>query len=99
MQEIIIAIVLGIIVGCTDRLTYNVKKMLNHLSMLSLLVMLFCLGAKIGCDEKLLMELDSLGGKSLIMALFIIAGSAVMLWILLKLFPETAASAEGGEEQ
>lgn len=52
MQEIMIAIVLGIALGCTDLLNYNVKKWLNHLSTVSLFIMLLCLGAKIGCDAR-----------------------------------------------
>ena len=50
MQEIMIAIVLGIAVGCSDLLNYNVKKWLSRFSTVSLFIMLLCLGAKIGCD-------------------------------------------------
>ena len=92
MQEIMIAIVLGIAVGCSDLLNYNVKKWL------SLFIMLLCLGAKIGCDAELLGKLDQLGGKSLVMAVFIIGGSVLMLWLVLKLFAKTAARAEGSDE-
>lgn len=98
MQEIMIAIVLGVALGCTDLLNYNLKKWLNHLSTVSLFIMLLCLGAKIGCDAELLGKLGQLGGKSLIMALCIIGGSVLVLWLLLKLFAKTAARAEGGDE-
>lgn len=40
MQEIMIAIVLGVALGCTDLLNYNLKKWLNHLSTVSLFIML-----------------------------------------------------------
>ena len=93
MQEIMIAIVLGIAVGCSDLLNYNVKKWLSRFSTVSL-----CLGAKIGCDAELLGKLDQLGGKSLVMAVFIIGGSVLMLWLVLKLFAKTAARAEGSDE-
>lgn len=59
MQEIMIAIVLGIAVGCSDLLNYNVKKWLSRFSTVSLFIMLLCLGAKIGCDAELLGKLDS----------------------------------------
>ena len=95
MQEIMIAIVLGIAVGCSDLLNYNVKKWLSRFSTVSLLL---CLGAKIGCDAELLGKLDQLGGKSLVMAVFIIGGSVLMLWLVLKLFAKTAARAEGSDE-
>lgn len=77
MQEIMIAIVLGIAVGCSDLLNYNVKKWLSRFSTVSLFIMLLCLGAKIGCDAELLGKLDQLGGKSLVMAVFIIGGSVL----------------------
>ena len=70
MQEIMIAIVLGIAVGCSDLLNYNVKKWLSRFSTVSLFIMLLCLGAKIGCDAELLGKLDQLGGKSLVMAVY-----------------------------
>jgi uncharacterized membrane protein YbjE (DUF340 family) len=97
MQEIMIAIVLGIAVGCSDLLNYNVKKWLSRFSTVSLFIMLLCLGAKIG-DAELLGKLDQLGGKSLVMAVFIIGGSVLMLWLVLKLFAKTAARAEGSDE-
>ena len=84
MQEIMIAIVLGIAVGCSDLLNYNVKKWLSRFSTVSLFIMLLCLGAKIGCDAELLGKLDQLGGKSLVMAVFIIGGSVLMLWLVLQ---------------
>ena len=40
MQEIMIAIVLGIAVGCSDLLNYNVKKWLSRFSTVSLFIML-----------------------------------------------------------
>lgn len=88
----------GIAVGCSDLLNYNVKKWLSRFSTVSLFIMLLCLGAKIGCDAELLGKLDQLGGKSLVMAVFIIGGSVLMLWLVLKLFAKTAARAEGSDE-
>ena len=40
MQEIMIAIVLGIAVGYSDLLNYNVKKWLSRFSTVSLFIML-----------------------------------------------------------
>lgn len=75
MQEIMIAIVLGIAVGYSDLLNYNVKKWLSRFSTVSLFIMLLCLGAKIGCDAELLGKLDQLGGKSLVMAVLSLAAA------------------------
>ena len=60
--------------------------------------MLLCLGAKIGCDAELLGKLDQLGGKSLVMAVFIIGGSVLMLLAGAEAFCKTAARAEGSDE-
>lgn len=54
MQEIMLAIVLGIAVGLANLLSYKIKFYLSKLSTLCLCTMLFCLGAKIGCDDALL---------------------------------------------
>ena len=48
MQEIMLAIVLGIAVGLANLLSYKIKFYLSKLSTLCLCTMLFCLGAKIG---------------------------------------------------
>ena len=55
MQEIMLAIVLGIAVGLANLLSYKIKFYLSKLSTLCLCTMLFCLGAKIGCDDALLL--------------------------------------------
>lgn len=57
MQEIMLAIVLGIAVGLANLLSYKIKFYLSKLSTLCLCTMLFCLGAKIGCDDALLAKL------------------------------------------
>ena len=62
MQEFMIAIVLGIAVGYSDLVNDNVKKWLSRFSTVSLLIMLLCLGAKIGCYAELLGKLGPLGG-------------------------------------
>lgn len=92
------AIVFGIALGCTDLLNYNMKKWLNRLATAGLFLMLSCLGAKIGCDAELLSKLGQLGGKSLVMSLFIMGGSSLVLWLVLKLFAKTVANVSGGGE-
>ena len=86
MESIFISIAAGILVGWLDIFNYKTKKYLNHLSTAALLVMLWCLGAKIGCDEELLHNLDLLGFRAVIMAGGIIAGSLALLWIVTRLF-------------
>lgn len=99
MTEILVCIAIGIIIGWLDILHYQVKKILNHLATAALFLMLWCLGAKIGCDSELLAQLATLGGKSVIMALFVIAGSVAMLWLVTKIFAQVIEEEiKGGEE-
>ncbi len=99
MTEIMVAIVLGITLGWTDVLSYTTKERLNKLSMFCLLVMLFCLGAKIGCDQELLNNLGVLGKQSLFMAMAVITGSICMVFLVYKIFQaEVDDAVENGGE-
>ena len=81
--------------GWLDVFNYNKKKFLNRLSTVALLIMLWCLGAKIGCDEELLRNLGLLGYRAVIMAFGIIIGSLSLLWLVTRLFAHDI----GQEEQ
>ena len=98
MQEIIIAIGLGTLLGFTDILSYRTKEILSKISTASLLLMLFCLGAKIGCDADLLQKLTILGWKSVVIALSVIIGSVTFLWLLTKLFATEITKIEQEQE-
>ncbi|MEG0797957.1 MAG: LysO family transporter [Acidaminococcaceae bacterium] len=86
MVQLLICITLGILVGCCDFFSYTTKKWLNHGATGALFIMLWCLGAKIGCDPELLDNLAVLGGKSVIISLFVIGGSVLLLFVVAKLF-------------
>lgn len=75
MQEIMLAIVLGIAVGLANLLSYKIKFYLSKLSALCLCTMLFCLGAKIGCDDALLAKLGTLGVQAGAIAFGAVCGS------------------------
>ena len=98
MESIFISIAAGILVGWLDIFNYKTKKYLNHLSTAALLVMLWCLGAKIGCDEELLHNLDLLGFRAVIMAGGIIAGSLSLLWIVTRLFAADIKREDQGDK-
>ena len=95
MESIFISIAAGILFGWLDVFNYNKKKFLNRLSTAALLIMLWCLGAKIGCDEELLRNLGILGYRAVIMAFGIIIGSLSLLWLVTRLFAHDI----GQEEQ
>ena len=98
MESIFISIAAGILVGWLDIFNYKTKKYLNHLSTAALLVMLWCLGAKIGCDGELLHNLDLLGFRAVIMAGGIIAGSLSLLWIVTRLFAADIKREDQGDK-
>lgn len=94
MESIFISIAAGILFGWLDVFNYNKKKFLNRLSTVALLIMLWCLGAKIGCDEELLRNLGLLGYRAVIMAFGIIIGSLSLLWLVTRLFAHDISQEE-----
>ncbi len=94
MQEIMIAIVAGILLGWFNVFGYKIKLTLSKLSTACLFLMLICLGAKIGCDDRLLAQIEILGWQSLVLGGMTIIGS------MLALYPVTVffhSREEGGE--
>ncbi|MBQ5600570.1 MAG: LysO family transporter, partial [Phascolarctobacterium sp.] len=67
MEEIIFCIVVGILLGWFDVLSFEIKLWLNRLSLACLYLMLVCLGAKIGCDSNLLAQIETLGKQAFIL--------------------------------
>lgn len=86
MQEIIIAIVIGIFLGWFNLLNYKTKLYMNRISTVCLFIMLICLGAKIGCDKNLLAQIEILGMQSLILGSFTIIGSLLALYPVARLY-------------
>lgn len=84
MQEIMLAIVLGIAVGLANLLSYKIKFYLSKLSTLCLCTMLFCLGAKISCDDALLAKLGTLGVQAGAIAFGAVCGSILFYLPLLN---------------
>ena len=93
MQEIMLAIVLGIAVGLANLLSYKIKFYLSKLS--TLCTMLFCLGAKIGCDDALLAKLGTLGVQAGAIAFGAVCGSILFLSAAIKLLARPADTEEG----
>lgn len=92
MQEIMIAIVAGILLGWFNVFGYRVKLTLSRLSTACLFLMLICLGAKIGCDDGLLAQIEVLGWQSLVLGGMTIIGS------MLALYPVTVFFGRRGSE-
>lgn len=98
MEQIFISIILGILVGWLDFFKYKTKKALSVLSTVALFIMLWCLGAKIGCDDVLLANLGLLGLKSIYIALGVIIGSLTLLWLVTRWFSDTSSIIGEGEQ-
>jgi uncharacterized membrane protein YbjE (DUF340 family) len=85
MEEIIFCIVVGILLGWFDVLSFKIKLWLNRLSLACLYLMLVCLGAKIGCDSNLLAQIEILGKQAFILGGCCILGTMVMFYLIIKL--------------
>lgn len=96
MQEIMIAIVAGILLGWFNVFGYKVKLTLSRLSTACLFLMLFCLGAKIGCDSQLLSQIKVLGWQSLVLGGMTIIGSMLALYPVTVYFARRTT--KGGDE-
>lgn len=94
MQEVIIAIVIGIFLGWFNVLSYKTKSYMNKMSTVCLFIMLICLGAKIGCDRDLLRQIEVLGVQSLILGTFTIIGSLLALYPVALLYKQRNFSRE-----
>jgi uncharacterized membrane protein YbjE (DUF340 family) len=85
MEEIIFCIVVGILLGWFDVLSFKIKLWLNRLSLACLYLMLVCLGAKIGCDSNLLAQIETLGKQAFILGGCTILGTMLMFYLIIKL--------------
>ena len=85
MEEIIFCIVVGILLGWFDVLSFKIKLWLNRLSLACLYLMLVCLGAKIGCDSNLLVQIETLGKQAFILGGCTILGTMLMFYLIIKL--------------
>lgn len=94
MQEIMIAIVAGILLGWFDVFGYKVKLTLSRLSTACLFLMLICLGAKIGCDADLLAQIEVLGWQSLVLGGMTIIGSMLALYPVTVFFHSRTEDSE-----
>ena len=94
MQEIMIAIVAGILLGWFDVFGYKVKLTLSRLSTACPFLMLICLGAKIGCDADLLAQIEVLGWQSLVLGGMTIIGSMLALYPVTVFFRSRTEDSE-----
>ena len=85
MEMFMIFLVAGIVLGLRDVFNYKTKLWLNRFSTLCLFIILFCLGAKIGCDKEMLERIPVLGRQAFVLGGCAIAGTIVVFYFIIRI--------------
>jgi len=85
-MEILIALVLGAIVGYFLKLGEKGKNVNGKLQQLGVIFLLFSMGVSIGADKDIIKNLPSIGLKSFLFAVGTIGVSIVLIYILSEKF-------------
>jgi len=89
-MKILIALILGAIVGYFLKLGEKGKNINGKLQQLGVIFLLFSMGASIGADKDIIKNLPSIGLKSFLFAVATIGISIVLVYILSEKFmPKT----------
>jgi Kef-type K+ transport system membrane component KefB len=96
--EIIIALILGIIVGYFINLNKKQKKLNGKLQQLGVIFLLFSMGASIGANENIINDLPKIGIKAFTYASFTILGSVVLVFLLTNRFLKSFKTSIDNEE-
>jgi uncharacterized membrane protein YbjE (DUF340 family) len=86
LWSIVLALVLGIIVGWINILPKFIVNHTNEMTMIGLVVLLFTMGLSIGSNAEILNNLNTLGIKAFLLAFGSIVGSVILAWSLEKRF-------------
>ncbi|BEP29429.1 LysO family transporter [Helicovermis profundi] len=82
MLQIIIALVLGIIVGASFNLGDKIKKNISNLQTLGVVSLLFVMGISIGINPNIISELSNIGIKALVFALLTTIFSIIFVYFI-----------------
>lgn len=85
-MNILIALILGAIVGYFLKLGEKGKSINGKLQQLGVIFLLFSMGASIGADKDIIKNLPSIGLKSFLFAVATIGVSIVIIYILSEKF-------------
>jgi uncharacterized membrane protein len=95
-----VTLVLGILLGAFVSLSLTARKWFSRVSNTCLFIMIFCLAAKIGCQEEVIAQLPVLGLRSVAICLGAMAGSFIFMKVLVvPAFSSTLRELEQDEEQ
>lgn len=81
MWLIIGFLALGILIGYKGLLSENLNRFNNYLTMGGLFLLLFTMGVKMGINQQIISNLNSLGLKAIILALGSVLGSVILVFI------------------
>lgn len=88
----------GIILGLSGRMTSSVSHALGVITKICLFIMIFCLAAKIGCDEAVIKVLPLIGRNAFFLCFGGIAGSfclmALVGWLHREAFTRLLSEGE-----
>ncbi len=85
-MNILIALLLGMIVGYFIKLSDKGKNINGKLQQLGVVFLLFSMGTSIGADEKVIKELPIIGFKAFLFAVFTIGVSVILVYALTEKF-------------
>ena len=81
------SMIVGIIIGHFRLIPSGQMSKIHHFILISLMGMLFALGAKVGSDPDVLGKLGQIGWKSFVIAMLSMIGSALALFAMDKIWP------------
>lgn len=86
MRQILIALVLGAIIGYFVKLSDKGTKINGRLQQVGVIFLLFSMGVSIGADSDIIRKLPSIGLKAFLFAVGTIGCSIVIVYILSEKF-------------
>lgn len=90
------SMVAGIVIGHFRLIPSSQMNKIHHFILISLMGMLFALGAQVGSDSDVLGKLGQIGWQSFVIAMLSMIGSALALFAMDKVWP---IHIEKGDEQ
>lgn len=85
MQNILISLILGILIGSTIKFSDKMKKFNASFQHLGVIILLFAIGITIGLNRSLLGNLNEIGGISLVFAILTSLFSIILVFFMSRM--------------
>ncbi|WP_028855931.1 LysO family transporter [Psychrilyobacter atlanticus] len=85
MQNILISLILGILIGSIVKFSDKMKKFNGAFQHLGVIILLFAIGITIGINRSLLSNLNKIGGISLVFALLTSLFSIILVFFMSRI--------------